>query len=131
MTRVEANEAAALERRLAQLAEENDTLREINRQLREALVATDVVLPAVPLSKSETTIFGMLMARTFVTKEALTVALYGDRQNPPDPKTLEALLSRLRKKLKRAGIAAPIENAWGQGWRFSAEVKRAIKEGSS
>ncbi len=52
-----------------------------------------------------------------VTKRRLLDVIYADREG--DPNTIEVMVSRLRKKLARNGLANPISTIRGQGYKFN------------
>jgi two-component system cell cycle response regulator CtrA len=60
-----------------------------------------------------------------VTKGALMDAMYFDRAQEPEPKIVDVLVCRIRRKLK--GSAWAIETVWGQGYRarVAADAARA------
>ena len=109
-----------------QLRNENALLREQNALLKSALGMTARVPLPINLTASEERIFGVLMARDVATKEALMIVLYSDDANDwPDPKILDVMICKLRKKLKALEIK--IETVWGRGWHMPAESKAVVK----
>ena len=99
---------------------ELETLRERNRQLEAALVGLDAAALAMrlALTPTEFAIYCMLKSHRVVTREALMVGLYGDRvDNPPEPRTIDVLICKLRKKLSAEGLS--IVSQWGTGWRLA------------
>ena len=57
-----------------------------------------------------------------VSKSALMDAMYFDRGHEAEPKIVDVLVCRIRRKLK--GSAWAIETVWGQGYR--ARMGRAL-----
>lgn len=53
------------------------------------------------------------------TKEAIYADLYDDREINPDPKIIDVVICKLRKKFLRHGIF--IKTVWGRGYQFTPE----------
>lgn len=87
--------------------EEILTLRERIRQLEDLLLPASVPVPIEwNLPRCEARIFVMLTQRDVVTKEALRVAMYGDRYDGKDyPEELvESHVCKLRKRVRPFGV---------------------------
>lgn len=82
------------------------------------------VLPPIEwgLTINEGRLFGALMERELLTKDAAMAALYRDRgADEPDLKIVDVFICKLRKKLKPFGLE--IGTRWGVGYQMSAEMK--------
>lgn len=104
------------------LEAENELLREKVIALEEILglrIETPLVLG---LTSHEAKMFGILLKRELVTKEAAMAALYGDRPNGEvEIKIVDVFVCKARKKLKPFGIE--IETVWGRGYRMPQTSK--------
>lgn len=71
---------------------------------------------------------GMLYARDFVTRDGLFTVLYGGRPESewPNDKSLDALMSKLRKRLGEHGIT--VETKWGEGWFLPPASRSVIRQ---
>lgn len=115
-----------IKRRLAVVENENETLRERVAVLEKSLGMRFDAPLCLGLAGSEAILFGVMMAREIMTKEAALVALYSDRlRDEPDQKIVDVFICKLRKKLKRFGLA--VETQWGRGYYFTAETKGRIR----
>ena len=106
------------------LEAENELLREKVIALEEILglrIETPLVLG---LTSHEAKMFGILLKREIVTKEAAMAALYGDRPNGDgevEIKIVDVFVYKARKKLKPFQIE--IETVRGRGYRMPAASK--------
>jgi two-component system cell cycle response regulator CtrA len=74
------------------------------------------------LTTSEARLFGALMERELLTKDAAMAALYRDRgADEPELKIVDVFVCKLRKKIAPFGLT--IETRWGVGWQMSAASK--------
>lgn len=108
-------------RRIRDLLDENDTLREEVRQLRE-LLAPQLDVPASwRLSRSEAKILRAIRAGgpCWVSGERIYVALYGSGDDGPAYNTFSAIMSHLRTKLRLHAPSITIEHLRDFGWRLS------------
>lgn len=74
-------------------------------------------------------LFGCLMARELMTREAALAALYADRhgaEETPSVKTVDVQICKMRARLSPFGIA--IQKRWGQGYFLTAETKARVRE---
>lgn len=79
-------------------------LRERVASLTASLVDRKSVTPhAWGLSPTEKTIFGMLLKRDEVTKDAILTVLYGN-DGPSKSRVLDAFMAKLRRKTKSYGV---------------------------
>lgn len=120
-----------LEQQVADLRAENDELREIIAQLREAL-APPVVYPAEwQLTPQESTVLAAMACRPVATRLGLMLALFGDRDadDMPEPKNIDVYICKMRKKLRPHGIE--IENVFGVGFRLAPAVRARLAGGAS
>lgn len=112
--------------RIATLTAELDEAREKIRQLEAAMRGSGFRAPAcLKLSPRENEIVGLLMARECIEREALMLALYSERNDPPTTNVLSVYLFRLRQKFAPHGVT--ITSGWGQGWRLTPEMKIRIR----
>jgi two-component system cell cycle response regulator CtrA len=117
------------EARCLVLAAENDRLRDHITELKDALGLTFDAPPALMLSPSEGAIFGMLLARGFITKESILTAMYAGRpdgDDRPDPKIVDVYICKLRDKLSPHEIT--IETKHGEGFFIDRAMKSKARE---
>ena len=114
---------------IARLRAENEELRETVRQLRAAMVPETVAIdPSWRLTRTEARMFRHLASRDLATRESLELAMFSHRMDePPNPKTIDIYLCKLRAKTERHGVA--IVNVWGEGWRL-VERERFLTGGA-
>lgn len=97
----------------ARLREENETLREEVRQLRNALAPRGVRLPdGLHLTPMEYEFFAHLSSRQLATHESLALLATASMSDH----TVVVYIYRLRRKLKAYGVT--IANVWGVGYRL-------------
>lgn len=73
----------------------------------------------VDMSHTEIAILELLMSRRgdVISRETVYDALYGARENLPDPKTIDVFIHKVRQKIAAAGgDAAVILTVWGRGY---------------
>ncbi len=118
---------------VAALREEIETLREINRQLREAITPCGVEVPDTlpPLSRSEVAVFRCLVRSQVATPEMLRLALYSDRAQdwPGDGNIVSVFVCRIRRKLRPLGIN--IRTHWGHGYSLDDRERFLVSERAS
>lgn len=104
------------ETRLRALRDRVDELQEEVRQLREQLVPPLAFPAEWRLTKSESGVLAFLYARSphAMSKERVLAAVWGEHEECPGEKIVDVVLSKLRPKLKPAGIV--IETRWGDGF---------------
>ena len=111
------------------LERENEVLLERIAGLEEKLGLRVEVPFALGLSGQEARLFGMLLKRDLVTKDAGMVALYAHKSSgeEADQKIVDVFICKMRKKL--APFSIIVETHWGQGWflgQRSKEIARAM-----
>lgn len=82
------------------------------------------VLPPIEwgLTMNEARLFGALMERELLTKDAAMAALYRDRgADEPEMKIVDVFICKLRKKVRPFGLE--IGTRWGVGYHMTAEMK--------
>jgi DNA-binding response OmpR family regulator len=115
------------EARAKLLDTENETLREENRQLKKALSGASEPPPFFGFTKSEATIFSVLLANRAPRAEAFMNALFStDADDPPEEKILDVWICKMRKKLKPFGIE--IKTHWGECWEMPEASKVNARE---
>jgi hypothetical protein len=77
-------------------------------------------------TRSQAVVFAVLMNNRVPHRETLLQALYGERNDPPTGKTLDALICQLRRKLGVHGIK--IVTLWGQGFEIPEASKARARE---
>lgn len=102
---------------IARLREASEEQAETIRQLREALTPAFTMPQAWALTVAQWRFFRALLARGFLSRDALTMALYAGQPDYPGRKAIDVLLCQLRRKLTRFGVT--IETVWGQGYRLA------------
>jgi DNA-binding response OmpR family regulator len=115
---------AALRERIDYLEAENAGLRQ---QLAIA-VADDFVLrchDTFRLTLSESRILHLLVRRAQVAKASMYEALYGERIAGPEPKILDVLVHRIRRKLEPHEVV--VETVTGVGYRLAPDMRAKIE----
>jgi hypothetical protein len=78
---------------------------------------------AYKLTRLEASVFAVLLRRDMATKEQLHLASEasrpGENRAPTEPKIVDVVICKLRKKLTPHNI--PIETSWGNGYYIAAE----------
>lgn len=102
-------------------------LRERITQL-ETLLGAKMAFPlSLGLSRSETVILGLLLARPIVNEDAAFTVLYGDRSgNPPTSNFLSSFMLCIRRKLDPHGVT--VSNRPGTGYFLTPENKTALRD---
>lgn len=116
-------------RLLRRVAELEDELEAANTRLRdlETTVFREHPVPlSLKLTRNESRILGLLLARDVVSRDLIMLALYsGDyRRDPPEPKIVDVFMSNVRKKL--AAVTVTVQTIWGTGWALTREDKDRI-----
>ena len=93
------------------LYEEIEVLKEENRQLRDLLMPETP--PQFEMTNGEWRLACIALRHSPITKERLYDLFYWGHENPPDPKGLDVLMFRARKKLTPHGIYIRTLNRWG------------------
>lgn len=112
---------------VASIERENDELRERVAALEGQLGMLFDAPLVLELTGQEARIFGMLLRRDVLTKDAAMLGLYGHRNadEEAEPKIIDVFICKMRKKLTPFGIA--IETIWGRGYRMPAVSKAAAQ----
>jgi hypothetical protein len=106
---------------------ENETLREENRQLKQALLGAAEPPPYFGLTGSEAKMFNVLLHNRAPRPEAFMTALFStDADEPPDEKILDVWICKMRKKLKPFGIE--IKTHWGECWEMPEASKEIARQ---
>ena len=108
---------------LRALRDENEELREQVRQLREALAPTAMLPRQWRLSPTQERLLRALRAvgKDTLHRERAFHALYASWDDMPEMASLDALVSKLRRRLREAGAPIEIKAVWGRGWRLTPE----------
>lgn len=115
------------ERLYHQIVIERDELKEQVRQLNDLLGYMRPGPTFVHLTNTECRLFGALMQREVLTKEACLHALYYDRGgDEPEQKIVDVFVCKLRKKLTPHGVV--IGTIWGRGYFLSEETKARVRQ---
>lgn len=88
-----------------------------------------LILPPLEwgLTGSEARLFGALLEREMVTKDAAMSALYRDHgDDEPEVKIVDVFICKIRKKIAVFGLT--IETIWSVGYRLSPESKALARE---
>lgn len=126
----QATEIRLLREELAQREDRIDILEEEVRQLRSSVLKRDWYPPLeFGLTPAEAKVVGILRTGKgeVVTRDRFMSELYGSNiDDPPDPKIVDVLVCKARKKIKIYGLA--IEVLWGRGYYFGAESLKILNE---
>jgi len=118
---------ADLQARIEVLAQELDAAQARIRELEQLL---GINLPAplcLGLTGREQRLFGALMARDFLSKEAAMTAIYDPAAgDAPYIKIIDVFICKIRRKIKAFGIG--IETIWGFGYRIPAADKGIVRD---
>lgn len=115
------------EARIQQLEIEKERLLDQIDVLKGALVNQVVALPAEwKLSPKEAEVFRALLKRDVVRFSAINAALYSDRPDPPDDRSIYVFVWRARRKLKTFGIV--ISRVRGIGYSLDGGTRERFKE---
>jgi two-component system cell cycle response regulator CtrA len=114
---------------VATIERENAELRERIAVLEDALGVRMEAPLVLNLTSAEARLFGFLLKRDLVRKDAAMIALYGHRATGEvaEPRIIDVFVCKMRKKL--APFAIMIETQWGQGYFLgprSKEIARAL-----
>ncbi|WP_196258590.1 winged helix-turn-helix domain-containing protein [Pelagibacterium limicola] len=102
-----------------------DELEETVRQLRGQLEGEEPLPDGLPeLTRNETALLRMMIARKQVSREQAMMAIYLDREDAPDPKIVDVWVSKLRRKLNPLGIT--FLTSWGRGWSLTHAGRAAL-----
>lgn len=112
--------------RLEALQAENERLREQLTAL-EAAFGLDLLTPIEwRLTGQECRLFGALMGRPLLTKDAAMAALYRDRgAEEPEIKIVDVFVCTMRAKLKPFEIE--VATRWGEGYFLTPATKAAVQ----
>ena len=112
---------AGLIRRL--VAERDEALERVHQL--EAMLGDDDWVPAEgELTPTQRVMVMVLERRRIASKEALMLALYGERHEMPGVRVLDTLMWGLRKRLEAHGIE--IRTIWGTGWVPTLESRARL-----
>lgn len=119
------------ERRVAELEDEVDTLRERIRQLEADLGHRPRKMPtAFGLTRAETHVLSVLHARVEpVSRDRLLDATCGGRPadaDLPEPKVFDIHILRIRRKVRPWGVM--IRTHFGVGWELTPGSRALIDE---
>ena len=112
---------------IAKLRDRVGYLEEENRQLREALEPA-VALPVDwKLTKTEARVLLALhrVRQGYMNRERLLVALYG-LEVDVEPKIVDVMVCKIRRKLRTAGVTIPIRTFHGDGFGLTREGHTAL-----
>ena len=90
-----------------------------NTEFRGSLVSTGIdQAQQLRLTESQRLIVGILLdhAGHVVTRERVLDAFSRGRSDPPQPKTIDVHVHKIRRKLKQIGSSLVIETVWDEGW---------------
>lgn len=95
--------------------------------LKDALADRTVLLPEEwCLSPMESDVFRVLLKRDVARFTAISAALYSDRPDPPDDRTIHVFIFRIRRKLKPFGIV--IHRVRHVGYSLDAVTRTRFKD---
>lgn len=97
------------------------------RQLEDILNQHNDIGPALGLTRKESQILGVILARPVASVPAIYTVVYGGDygREMPDERIIRVFMNKIRGKL-REGLGVEIECVWGQGYRMSESDKRTV-----
>jgi len=117
-------------RQIAALRERIEVLEEENRQLRALRLPPVTQYLGLGLSNTERVVMATLMSTAALcTRDYLLdcVVLSRVRPSSVEPKTIDVMLCRARKKLAAIGFPRVIETEWGEGWRIKPKERGRLQ----
>lgn len=110
------------------LNDEVERLRARVEQLEACMGFTFLAPLEWGLTGRETRLFGALMTRDLLTKEAAMAALYVDvgADDEPHIKIIDVFICKMRKKVRPFGVE--VHTVWGVGYRLPPEAKARSRE---
>lgn len=90
-----------------------------NTEFRGSLMSTGIdSSQQARLTGCQRVIMGLLLDKAghVVTRETMENEFNRGRADPPQPKTIDVHIHRLRRKLKQIGSSLVIETVWDEGW---------------
>ena len=110
---------------IAALRAENESLKAEVAILRDEVAPAPVLrLRGVEISPSEGQVLALLLRRSSVTRDQISIALWGDSAPACEKATIRVLIFRLRAKL--ASREVYIDHTRGEGYRISTEYKARL-----
>lgn len=106
------------------LMEENATLKEALRQMRDFLIPQAIIPFSWRLTGRERDVLLALRKASpnVLHRERMLITLYGILEaDMPDQKILDVWICKLRRKLMLSQTRVTIETVWGRGWRIDSE----------
>ncbi|MBS7703276.1 winged helix-turn-helix domain-containing protein [Chelatococcus asaccharovorans] len=109
------------------LRDENERLRTRIAELEDALFSADAVPACLGLTRSESNMMRMLMARPMVTRRVLLGGLYSHlpKDERPNPQVFDVFVMRIRRKLRRFRI--PIQTVRAKGWSLPPKSRARLR----
>lgn len=107
---------------VARLIEERDNLKEMVRQMEEALSPCFALPTEWGLTRTEERFLRAIRSASpnVTHRERAMSAVYGLSDEVPQDRTLDVHLTKIRAKLRQADSGIEIETVWGRGWRLDA-----------
>lgn len=89
-------------------------------------VGVDTYTGVARLTRKEAVVVAAIAKYGRATKSAIYHALYGDMDEPREPKIVDVFVCKVRKKLRTVGVE--IDTIWGTGYTMSPENVARLKE---
>ncbi len=108
-----------------------DEVRVLRKRLADLAVTDDATLLTMrtSLSRQEARVLLCLVDRQAATRDFIyAAALERDNGDGPTLKAVDVVVSKVRKRLRAAGFADPIQCVWGQGYTLSADARAWVRE---
>lgn len=119
-------EIVSLRRALERACGERDEALERVRQLEALARELDGArVPDFDITHTQDLMLRALLRWKLVSRSQMMALLYGDRLDPPDPKVIDALMCKLRRRLTPYGIT--ITCARGHGWALDEASRAKLK----
>lgn len=120
----------ALSTEVVHLRERVDELESLVREMNAETGDEELLIDFNPhLTTTERKIVGLLMKFSRLSKTRIFESLYGNRPNDaPEPKIVDVLVCKIRKKFAQTNLGVAIKTIWGFGYAIEPEDIKRLRE---